>query len=75
MLINWSATKGKFEEKFNQSAIARGMGLPRSTFCRILTGTYPYMDSVRGKAVIAKLQELDVLVVASGETQADRRAA
>ncbi|HBG07707.1 MAG: hypothetical protein A2075_09290 [Geobacteraceae bacterium GWC2_58_44] len=62
MLINWAATKAKFDQKFNQSAIARGMGLPRSTFCRIITGEYPYMDSARGKAVIAKLEELEVLV-------------
>jgi len=68
MLINWTATKARFDEKFSQAKVARGItvaGEPvnKVTFCRILNGKYPHMDSPIAQAVVAKLKDLDVLVL------------
>ena len=62
MAINWPATKSKFDEKYNQKGIARGMGIKPVLFCLILNGKYHFMESARAKAVVAKLDELGVLV-------------
>lgn len=67
MPIDWLETKKRFDEKFSQAKIARGMGVSKQIFSWILAGTYPFMDSPRAKAVVTKLQELGVLTYKSKE--------
>ena len=74
MEIDWLETKRKFDEKYSQSKIARGMGVSKSIFSQILLGTYGFMRSARAKAVVAKLEELGVLVIV-GSDEGEHRAA
>jgi hypothetical protein len=62
MIIDWPATKTRFEEQHKQKGIARSIGVDKVIFCRILSGTYPHMTSERAKAVVAKLVDMGVVV-------------
>jgi hypothetical protein len=66
MSINWKATKSKFDEMYNQRAIARGLGVSTVLFCQVLNGKYPFMHAAGARKVVARLRDLQVLVEDGG---------
>lgn len=63
MAIDWAATKRKFDESpYMQKKVARSIGVSGTLLNQMLHSVYPHMDSPRAKSVVAKLEELGVLV-------------
>lgn len=57
-------TKENFKESLlNQSAVARSLSMPISTFNQVLNGTYPNMNGKTAQKAVTFLRERGLLVL------------
>lgn len=59
--IDWVETKKKLA-LFRQAAIARELKVSTALFCQVVNDEYEHMESEGARRIIARLEELHILV-------------